>query len=223
MLTEKGMLHTEVIFNDTKTERYLLRKVWDEDKPLVSLLMINAGMANVVSIDMTVHYCIRNLHNLGCYGGFDVLNMSSKISAKLDTKSDLILTDDNLKQILSSAQATDKFIICWGRVGENNSKVRALQRKILTHLAPYKDKLYSIASTSGEFGFHPIAPQIRFEWILTKFVCPEYLEERPEDKIKAGVKNKPDKPLEKVPEVKSTGEPDEIKKDKQSKNNKQPA
>jgi len=64
MITEKGTMHTEVLFNDTKTERYLLRKIWDKSKPTVSLLMINAGAANSVDIDMTAHYCIRNLHAL---------------------------------------------------------------------------------------------------------------------------------------------------------------
>ena len=51
MLTEKGTMRTEVIFSDDKTERYLLRKIWDEEKPKVCLIMTNPSSADVVNID----------------------------------------------------------------------------------------------------------------------------------------------------------------------------
>ena len=41
-------------------------------------------------------------------------------------------------------------------------------------LEPFKDKLCCIAeSENGECGFHPLAPQIRFEWVLRDFIPPK--------------------------------------------------
>ena len=190
MITEKGTMQTEVIFNDAREERYLLRKIWDKTKPKVSLLMIQAGAANAVDIDMTCLYCIRNLNLLG-YGGFDVLNISSKIETKLSTKDAITLSAANVEQILKSASMAKKFIICWGKIGENNAKVKAVQRQILEHLQPFEDKLHVIASPAGGTGFHPLAPQIRFEWIIEKFVRPSYLQAIPEAEIDKNVQHKP--------------------------------
>lgn len=181
MLTEQGVMHTEVVFNDTKTERYLLRKVWDESKAIVCLIMTNPSSANAVTIDMTVHYSICNLFKLG-YGGIEILNMTSEITTKLDTKNGITLSDVNIEYIQKSAEKSEKVILAFGRIGENNKKVRSVQLKLLEKLNPFSDKLFVIASDSGEFGFHPLAPQIRFSWNLIPFVCPEYLQEKKEDK-----------------------------------------
>ena len=60
-------------------------------------------------------------------------------------------------------------IIAGGRIGESNKAVRALQGKLLDHLKPYEDKLYQICDDNGEFGFHPLAPSVRFTWNLIPF------------------------------------------------------
>ena len=195
MLTEQGIMKTEVIFNDYKTERYLLRKVWDEDKPLVSLIMTNPSSANVVTIDMTVHYCISNLYKLG-YGGVDILNMTSSVSSKIDTKSDISLTETNVNQILMSAEKSDKVIIAWGKIGENVKKIKQIQLQLLDKLKPFQEKMYMIASTSGDSAFHPLAPQIRFDWVLEKFVLPDYLKAMLEDNPVSKAPDKPDEALE---------------------------
>lgn len=180
MLTEKGIMKTKVVFNDHKTERYLLRKIWDETKPIASLIMSNPSSANAVTIDMTVHYCISNLYKLG-YGGVDILNMTSAILPKIDTKSNISLTATNAEYILKSAAESDKVIIAWGKIGENNKKIRLLQLNLLEQLKPFHDKLHMINSVSGASGFHPLAPQIRFDWVLEKFVLPDYLKSKPEE------------------------------------------
>ena len=181
MLTEKGTMFTEVIFSDDKTERYLLKKVWDESKPIVSLIMTNPSSADAVTIDMTVHYAICNLYALG-YGGMEILNITSLILKKMDTKDGLILSDVNAAFITKSAEITDKTILAWGRCGEANKKVQLLQMKLLEKLKPFEHKLFVIANKKGDSGFHPLAPQIRFEWILKPFVVPEYMRIKPDNK-----------------------------------------
>jgi hypothetical protein len=64
-------------------------------------------------------------------------------------------------------------ILAWGRLGENNKKVRDVQDSLLVHLKPFKEKLCVIANESGDSGFHPLAPQIRFSWMLKKYEPPK--------------------------------------------------
>ncbi|MDL2263675.1 DUF1643 domain-containing protein [Synergistaceae bacterium OttesenSCG-928-I11] len=74
--------------------------------------------------------------------------------------------------ILKSAEKVDTVIIAWGKVGENNKRIRDVQNQLLAQLQPYSEKLYEIAGEKGDAGFHPLAPQIRFVWILKKFEFP---------------------------------------------------
>ena len=212
MLTEEGTLNTQVIFNESKTERYLLRKVWDESKPIVSLIMTNPSIADVVSVDMTTLYVVNNLYRLGEYGGADILNMTSLITSKVDTKSDIKLTDTNVEYILRSAETSDKVILAWGRIGENNKKIRLVQLKLLEKLEPFQGKLYMIASDVGDCLFHPLAPQIRFSWNLIPFELPEYLQEKSEEKPENQASDTSDKS-----DDKSKGEPANPPNEKPSK------
>jgi hypothetical protein len=83
---------------------------------------------------------------------------------------DSLANEENTGQIVKSAKEADKVIITWGKLGENNKKVRDMQDKLLESLKPFKDKLFVISdNVVNEGGFHPLAPQIRFVWVLKKF------------------------------------------------------
>jgi hypothetical protein len=102
--------------------------------------------------------------------------MSSIITVKLEIPKfgEIVEESENISHILKSAKECDKVLIAWGKLGENNKKVRALQLKILEKLRPYADKLYGITNdlTSDEF-YHPLAPQIRSEWVLKPYELPK--------------------------------------------------
>ena len=174
-MVETGTMNTEIVYNEDKTRRYRLTKIWDESKPRAMLIMTNAGTADVVSTDYTTLYTIRNLNAIG-FGSVDILNMSSIITVKLEIPKhgEIIEESENITHILSSAEKADKILIAWGKLGDNNKKVNLLQQKILEKLIPYEDKIYGITNdlASGDF-YHPLAPQIRFEWILKTFEIPK--------------------------------------------------
>lgn len=170
MLTEKAILKTETVFSEDRHHRYLLRKEWDTKKPRATIVMTNPSSADLMTMDYTTLYIINNVVRLD-FGSVDIVNMVSKITTRLDVKNDIDSKADreNIDFIVKSADKADKVIIAWGKLGENNKKVRELQESLLETLSPFKEKLYIIASNNGEDGFHPLAPQIRFSWVLKKF------------------------------------------------------
>lgn len=177
MLIEKSAMRTEAVFSDDRKHRYLLRKEWDAKKPKATIIMTNPSTADLHMMDYTSLFTINNLVKLD-FGSVDIVNMDSKPTTKLNTKEELHLNAENVEQILKSAAKADKIIIAWGKLGENNKKIRLVQLKLLEMLKPFKDKLYIIASEDGESGFHPLASKIRFTWDLQKFALPEHLQEK---------------------------------------------
>ena len=190
MLTEKVLLKTETVFSDDRRNRYLLRKEWDAKKPRATIIMTNPSAADLMTMDYTTLYILNNISKLD-FGAVDIVNLSSRITTKLNASEDLGLDieKENAEFILKSAEKSDKIIIAWGKIGDNNKKVRAVQDKLLTILKPFKDKLFCIASSEdGDSGFHPLAPQIRFQWVLKAFTPPVLPEQTEKNKT---TNNKP--------------------------------
>ena len=191
MLTEKVLLKTETVFSDDRRNRYLLRKEWDAKKPRATIIMTNPSAADLMTMDYTTLYILNNISKLD-FGAVDIVNLSSRITTKLNASEDLGLDieKENAEFILKSAEKSDKIIIAWGKIGDNNKKVRAVQDKLLTILKPFKNKLFCIASSEdGDSGFHPLAPQIRFQWVLRAFTPPVLPEQTEKNKT---ANNKPD-------------------------------
>jgi hypothetical protein len=116
-------------------------------------------------------YILNNLAKLD-FGSVDIVNLVSKMTTKLHIKADADSPDvekENFGIIANSAQKADFVIIAWGKLGENNKAVRDVQDRLLNCLKPYKEKLYVIAAEKGGDNFHPLAPQIRFTWLLKKY------------------------------------------------------
>jgi hypothetical protein len=180
MLTDKAVVKTEAIFSDDRKHRYILRKEWDSKKPKATIIMTNPSAADMLTMDYTTLYIMNNIVKLN-FGAIDIVNLTSKITTKLNVKKDLDLkpNTENIDFILKSAEKSDKVILAWGKLGENNKKVRDVQDILLEHLKPFKDKLCVIANESGASGFHPLAPQIRFSWILKRY---EPVKKKPDSK-----------------------------------------
>jgi hypothetical protein len=181
MQVEKSVMKTEATFSDDKSHRYLLRKEWDSKKKKAVIIMTNPSTADTFTLDYTTMYILNNLAKLD-FGSVDIVNMVSKMTKKLHIKDDADSSDaekENFGIIANSAQKADFVIIAWGKLGENNKAVRDVQDRLLVCLTPFRDKLYVIASEKGGDNFHPLAPQIRFSWVLKKYENPE---KKPEEK-----------------------------------------
>ena len=86
MITEKNTIKCEAIFNDDRTHRYLWRRVWDKDKPIISIIMLNPCQADNIITDTTTSLVVNNVAKLEEFGGVDILNLYSKLATKLKFK-----------------------------------------------------------------------------------------------------------------------------------------
>jgi len=69
-----------------------------------------------------------------------------------------------------------------------------LQDDLLKHLTPFKEKLCEIADSNGRSGFHPLAPQVRFVWVLKKYEHTAAQPAKAEKPAKTEKAEKPQKP-----------------------------
>ena len=168
-MIEKTTVKGEAVFNESRTHRYLLSKVWDKNKPVACVIMLNPAMADNIIMDTTTALVVNNIARLEEFGGVEIVNLYSKLSTKLRFKE----TDEELNgkendaYILKSVEASTKTIIAWGKASSSNPRIEERAIQVLNLLEKHKEKLYVI-SDGIRIGLHPLTPSVRSQWILEK-------------------------------------------------------
>lgn len=121
MITDKLTMRTGTVFSDDRLNRYLLRKEWDNKKPRATIIMTNPSFADLLTLDYTTLYILNNISKLD-FGAVDIVNMSSRITTKLNVKEEqnVEIETTNAEFITKYAERSDIVIIAWGKLGENN-------------------------------------------------------------------------------------------------------
>lgn len=174
MITEKDTIKCEAIFNDDRTHRYLWRRIWDKDKPVITVIMLNPCLSDNIITDTTTSLVVNNVARLGEYGGVEIVNLYSKLTVKLRfTETDEELNDaENDEYILKSVETSSKAIVAWGKAINTNARIEERALQVLNMLEVHKEKLYMI-SDGTRTGLHPLTPSTRNEWFLEKLCFPE--------------------------------------------------
>lgn len=174
MITEKDTIKCEAIFNDERTHRFLWRRVWDKDKPTISIIMLNPCQSDNIITDTTTSLVVNNVAKLGEFGGVEILNLFSKLTSKLSFKeTDEELNDkENDSYIIKSVESSSKTIIAWGKASNSNARIEERAVEVINLLGKHKEKLYMI-SDGIRVGLHPLTPTIRSKWILEKCEFPK--------------------------------------------------
>ena len=118
------------VFNERRTHRHLLWRIWDTTKPILVVIGMNPSKADENDNDPTVERVVRRATMLG-YGGVIMLNMQDVIetdSRKLDQMtSDERCTTENVKHLLNAldkAQNGEADVLCaWGMPGQKYGPV----------------------------------------------------------------------------------------------------
>ena len=154
-------IQIEIFMSDDKKERYILKKIWDIEKPIVTIITLYPSTSDLIINDSTTTFITNNVFKCG-FGGFYSVNLYSKISTgkrefgKQDTK-----VNDNY--ILKCAKISDNIIIACGSLPKTNKLVQnRLNTIIITFsycnncCSKFNSSIYSITtnvtkSLNGKF------------------------------------------------------------------------
>ena len=167
-------LRTEIVASDCGAFRYSLRKIWDEQKPSLAILMICPSSSGEVAVDTSTMLTLGNCYRLG-YGSVTILNLFSKVN-DFDLKDPNETDEENLQAILKSAGSVDCFVLGAGTGKAKNKVFQQRLEQVLTVLRPYEDKLHCLCDKDGgSRGLHPLSPRLR-QWCLSKCSVSEFVD-----------------------------------------------
>lgn len=175
MITEKTTIKCESIFSDDHLHRYLWKRVWDKEKPLAAVIMLNPCQADNIITDTTTSLVVNNIAGLESYGGVIVLNLFSRLTNKLNFRwnsLDDLNTPDNDYYIKKTAEECQTVILAWGKAADTNKSIAARADQVLVLLREYREKLYVITDGTRS-GLHPLTPCLRSSWSLEAFQIPQ--------------------------------------------------
>ena len=106
------------IFSQDRTYRYVLWRVWDDQKPYVLFIGLNPSTADENVNDQTIRRCIDYSRRWG-YGGFKIVNLFSYRAThpiEMMSAPDPIGPDTD-RWIDELKREADITVICWGNEG----------------------------------------------------------------------------------------------------------
>lgn len=171
MLTEKNTIKCEAIFNDDRTHRFSWRRIWEKEKPLCAVIMLNPSLSDNIMTDTTTTLVVNNIARLEHFGGVVIVNLYSLLTNKLNFRwnSDEDLNaEENDIYLMRAAEECDSVIIAWGKAGESHPRIMDRAKAVMDMLSPYKEKFLFI-SDGERNGLHPLTPTVRSEWILKTY------------------------------------------------------
>lgn len=149
---DKRKIESTAVMADNNLYRYRLTRIWDKDKEVVGVIMLNPSKATSLKTDNTIMNLINYLIEKD-YGGVDIVNMYAYMcrdpkNLKFRDQSYESLNDDYIAQV---AYKRNIFIIAW-RHKENIRR----KREIETLLLPYTSKLRCFEDSNGKSPRHPL-------------------------------------------------------------------
>ena len=86
MQTIKNTLETEAIFSDDQQHRYLLKKTWDKDKQVITIITMYPHYDGVLNIDLTTQLIMNKVSEMGVFGSIHFVNLYSNITTPINLK-----------------------------------------------------------------------------------------------------------------------------------------
>lgn len=109
-------LENDVVISDCGKYRYLLRRVWHQEKPRALFIMLNPSTADARQDDATIRSCVRLTNGLG-YGSIEVVNLFAWRATDpkdLPTPLSMATGPNNPRTIEAAVNRCDVAICAWG-------------------------------------------------------------------------------------------------------------
>ena len=191
MKTIATTLATVAQFSDDGKKRYLLRKIWNEKLPSLTIIMLAPSETSGIVLDTTTQLCLNNASRLG-YGSITIVNLFA-------TLNDFALHQaeeedpENLKAILEAVRKADQIVYAPGTGKAKNKAFQKRQEQVLKELAPYEVKLCCLCDDEGKAKYqHPLSPAVRV-WNLCPMKVKELVKPVPEQDVPKQVTKKTSK------------------------------
>lgn len=159
MIEENSNIKNYAMFNDDKSHRYILSRIWNEKKPIPLFISKISGEADGIYLELTNNLITNNLYKSG-YGGYYSANLCSGIHGK--AKNDIDSETDKI--LMEYAKKSSEIIISWGTLTTNNLKEREIE--VLKLIKSAKKKVLAVSDKKGRTNLHLLTPSIRKEIFL---------------------------------------------------------
>ncbi len=171
MKTIHTTLTTTALYSDDGKKRYLLQKIWDENKPHLAIVMLTPSEASGIELDNTTMLVLNNASRLG-YGSVSIVNLFATIGDwRLAHAEDA--DQENIEHIDNVAKDADIIIYASGVGKATNKTFLKRQNQVLEALKPYEPKLRCLSNKQGNARFqHPLSPALR-SWHLSEMKVSE--------------------------------------------------
>jgi hypothetical protein len=167
-------LRTEIVESQDGTKRYSLKKVWDESKPSMAVVMMCPSSSGEVAVDTSTALTMANCYRLG-YGSVTIVNLFPVIndfSLKASSGSDA----ENLEVIVKAVEVSTCAVFAPGTGKAKNRLFMEVQKETLLALRPYEAKLRCLCDEKGGSKYlHPLSPRVR-EWHLAPLSISELID-----------------------------------------------
>lgn len=161
-------LETEAIFSDDNQHRYLLKKTWDNDKKIISVITCYPNFEGTKKLDLTTQLIMNKVVEMDEFGSINFVNLYSNITTPINLKHLETPYDAYDKhtdiQIMKAAKESDEVILAWGAYAKK-PVVKARVNEVIEMLKPHKKKVKQLINPESNEIMHPLNPKARRKWV----------------------------------------------------------
>ncbi|MBT2616123.1 MULTISPECIES: DUF1643 domain-containing protein [unclassified Bacillus (in: firmicutes)] len=147
------LIKSTVILSDDGLYRYQLSRVWDENKPKATVVMLNPSKADMLITDRTVMN-VTNFLVENHYGSITIVNLFAYRATKPNflNQRDKVHESFNNNYLKEAFFDSDVIIVAWVR---DRDKYVTRKREVENLLLEYKGKIKCFEDGSGKKLRHP--------------------------------------------------------------------
>lgn len=159
-------LETEAIFSDDNQHRYLLKKTWNKDKKIISVITCYPNFEGTKKLDLTTQLILNKVSEMEDFGSINFVNLYSNITTPINIKHLENSHDKHTDiQIMKAVKESDEVILAWGAYAKK-PVVEARVNEVLEMLKPHKKKVKQLVNPVTKEIMHPLNPKARQKWTL---------------------------------------------------------
>lgn len=138
VIERESLISVKAVFSENEKYRYMLSKVWDENKPKAVMIGINPSKATHLKGDNTATNAMNYFIDNG-YGTMIIVNLFAFMSTKIEglSKREKLYEDLNNDYIKKACEEADMVLVAWGYGKEHSDR----KQEVVKILNQYRHKV----------------------------------------------------------------------------------